>query len=149
MITVFSLDSEITKEQCFNHLEFPFELEKRYSLLKIYYSYSPKEYDGRDALMLAREAFKEAYGNVSTVLEEQVVKELPLKNHVTLSLSKGKTLIGTAHRHANDMIIEIGERSTVGFDSVKLESGSYAITLSVHALLSDKLNFKLRVEAYE
>jgi len=148
MITIFSLESEITKEQCFNHLEFPFELEKEYDSLKIYYSYTPKDYYGDAAFSLAKEAFHEAYGN-EAVADEEVIKELPLKNHVTLSLSKDKMLIGTAHRHSNDMVIEVGERATVGFKSVKLSPGSYSIVLSVHALLSDKINFKLKVVAYE
>ena len=148
MITVLSLNSEITKEKCFSHVEFPFELEKEYRLLKIRYSYSPKDYDGEDAFLLAQEAFKDAYGEV-IACDEQIIKELPLKNHVTLSLTKGATLIGTAHRHANDMTREVGERSTVGFNGVKLEKGAYSIILSTHAVLSDKITFCLRVDAYE
>ena len=98
---------------------------------------------------MALNAFKEAYGDVRVEVDE-VISELPLKNHVTLSLTKDTRLVGTAHRHANDIKINVGkDGSTEGFYSLDIARGSYAIVLSVHAILSDIVNAEIEVVAYE
>ena len=149
MKTLLSLKPEITQNDCFTHLIFPFVVNEDYARLSISYSYFPKEYEGDDAVEKAFEAFKEAYGD-ATITMEDVRGELPLKNHVTLSLSKEGKLIGTAHRHANEMVVEVGEKlATVGFNKTPIAKGNYAILLSVHALLSDKVTANLEVVAYE
>lgn len=149
MITLLSLQTEITREQCFKHVEFPFFTDKDYSKLIINYIYLPKDYDGKDAYDRAVQAFKEAYGESEIDLEE-VKGELPLKNHVTLSLSCGNNWIGTAHRHANNMVVEVGEHTaTEGFHKTPIIKGEYSVTLSIHALLSKKVSVSLEVVAYE
>ncbi len=149
MIKILSLKTEITKEQRFKHIEFPFVLNEDYSKLEINYHYSPKDYLGDDGYEMALNAFKEAYGDVRVEADE-VISELPLKNHVTLSLTKDTRLVGTAHRHANDIKIIVGkDGSTEGFYSLDVNSGNYAIVLSVHAILSDIVNAEIEVVAYE
>ncbi len=145
---LFATTIEIRKEDCFRHIDLPFEVGGDYSRLIIKYSYAPKKYCGTDAYDIAYEAFKEAYGD-SLVSENEIRRELPLNNHVTLSLAKGETLIGTAHKHSNDMSVEVGENSTVGFKPFKVERGSYVITLSCHAVLSEKIIAKVEVYGQE
>ncbi len=147
MSTVFSLETVITKEQCFQHLKFPFILEKDYSRLVIEYSYFPKDFLV-DGYHLAYAAFKEAYGDVE-VMKEDVLQELPLKNHVTLSVLREGIIMGTAHRHPNEMQITLGKDSTEGFHSFKPNNGNYALVLSTHAVLTDSVNVFLKVDAYE
>ncbi len=148
MMTVLELKTEITKEERFQHLEFPFTLEKDFTRLLIKYSYSPKNYIGED-FRLAYEAFKEAYGDVE-VQKSEVCKELPLKNHVTLSLLKEGEWLGTAHRHAEKLEVEVCKAvPTVGFKPFKPTEGSYAIVLSTHAVLSEKIEVSIEVLAYE
>ena len=149
MITLLSLKREITKEECFKHLEFPFVAKEEYSKLRIKYSYFPKDYLGEDGFDLALNAFKEAYGD-SLVDIEKVKNELPLKNHITLSLSKEGELIGTAHRHANNLVVEVSQLgSTPGFYLVPINKGNYSVVLSVHALLCEKVTAEVEVVAYE
>lgn len=149
MITLLSLTTEITRKDCFSHLEFPFVADKDYSKLQIKYSYYPKDYLGSDDYQMAFRAFREAY--LDYPIQKEVVKnELPLKNHLTLSLQKGNALIGTAHRHNNDMVVEVGEDlATEGFSPTKIAKGEYGITLSAHAILTEKVIIKLAVVAYE
>lgn len=144
MIKLLSVEREIYKSDGFKHIDFPFVADRNYDKLLIKYAYSPKKYEGDDAFRLAYEAFKEAYGEHEVDLND-VKQELPLNNHITLSLSKEDKLIGTAHRHANDMEIEIGATSTVGFFPAEITKGNYSITLSCHAVLSEKVMVKLEV----
>ena len=139
---------KIEKKDLFHHLDFPFVVDGDYSRLVIKYDYSPKQYAGEDAYQLAYNAFVEAYGEYK-VDEEDVKRELPLNNHITLSISKDGRLTGTAHRHNPNMEIEIGKRSTVGFHSVENVKGKYILTLSVHAILSKEVLSKIKVRAYE
>ncbi len=148
MITVFELKKEIHKNECFKHLEFPFTLEKDFTKLVIKYSYSPKDYIG-ESFNMAYSAFKEAYGN-EEVSYGDVIKELPLKNHVTLSLLREGIIMGTAHRHANDLEVALSEKaSTVGFHAFKPTAGNYTLVLSTHAVLSEKIECEIEVCAYE
>ncbi|MBQ8178328.1 MAG: hypothetical protein IJ033_03955 [Clostridia bacterium] len=145
---IFATTIEIGREDCFKHIDLPFKVEADYSRLIIKYSYSPKKYEGSDAFDLALEAFKAVYGD-APISESDVLSELPLNNHVTLSLSMGDELIGTAHRHANEMSIEVGGGSSVGFKPYIIKKGSYAITLSCHAVLSEKIVAKVEVYGQE
>lgn len=142
---IFSTTICISKQDCFKHIDIPFMVDEDYSRLIIKYSYTPKKYDGEDGYLQALSAFKDIYGE-HAVSESEVNSELPLNNHITLSFSKGDELIGTAHRHANDMVLEMSMNPTVGFYPTKIDKGSYAITLSCHAVLSEKI--VARIEVY-
>lgn len=149
MITILSVTKVITRDDCFKHIEFPFVVDKEYRKLVVFYDYSPKDYDGSDAYEMALNAFKEAYGKYS-FNEEEIKNELPLKNHVTISISKDDKLIGTAHRHANALTMEIGgEFATEGCHKTKIIPGNYSVVLSAHAVLSEKIVANVRVVAYE
>ena len=135
MDLIYRTDYTITEDMCHRHVDLGFALKEDAKALKIVYSYSPKVYEGEDALEKAVEAFKEAYGAHPIDLEE-VKGEMPLKNHVTLSLEKEEELVGTAHRHNNNIVVEVSDKvATVGFKPTKITKGEYKITLSVHAIL--------------
>ena len=148
MKLIYCTDYIITEEACHRHVDLGFALSEDAKGLKIVYSYSPKSYEGEDALQMATEAFKEAYGNHPIDIEE-VKGELPLNNHVTLSVEKDGRLIGTAHRHNNNIVVEISrDMATVGFKHTEITKGEYKITLSVHAILC-KVKAHIEVYAYE
>lgn len=147
MIKIASGKVEIRKEDLFKHLDFPFSVGEGYSRLLIKYSYYPKKYQGNDAFIIAKKAFEEAEGREPNT--DDIKKELPLNNHITISLSKDKLLVGTAHRHSNEMTIEIGASSTYGFEKVLNIVGEYVLTLSTHCLLTDLVKAEWEVIACE
>ncbi len=148
MIEIATIEVGLDKSHLFKHVAIPFSVVDEYHHLVVSYQYSPKKYEREDAYELAYNAFKEAYGE-SKVVEEDVLKELPLNNHVTLSISKDGKLIGTAHRHSSNMEIELSKTPTVGFHPIDKVKGEYELILSAHALLSEGVHARIQVTAYE
>lgn len=148
MIEIATIEVNLDKTHLFKHVEIPFSVENEYHRLVVSYQYFPKRYEGDDAYELAYNAFKEAYGE-SEVRMEDVLNELPLNNHVTLSIAREGKLLGTAHRHSPNMEIELSKTPTVGFHSIDSTKGEYKLILSVHALLTECVNASIKVTAYE
>ena len=100
-----------------------------------------------DAAALARSAFEKAYPEDVPVRDADVSSALPLNNHITLSLEKEGKLIGTAHRHSPENVFEISSDSaSPGFFPTAVEKGRYAVSLAVHAILSDVVTANVEVE---
>lgn len=148
MIEIATIEVKLDKTHLFKHVEIPFSVENEYHHLVVSYQYFPKKYEGEDDYELAYNAFKEAYGE-SEVCMEEVLKELPLNNHVTISIAKEGKLLGTAHRHSPNMEIELSKTPTVGFHPIGSVKGEYKLILSMHALLSEYVNVSIKVTAYE
>ena len=72
---------------------------------------------------------------------------LPLKNHITISLDSPLDYVGAAHRHGNNQHVIISEDfSSVGFEKTKIEKGKWVLTLNVHALITEKADFSVKIE---
>ena len=145
---IFSAEVSVTRDDLHKHLKYPFRLLRDAEKLTVRYSYSPKRYEGDDSYALARAAFEASYPEGIAPSVEEIKAELPLNNHVTLSLEREGVLIGTAHRHANNAEYRVSALSaSPGFTPTAVEKGEWAVVLSAHAVLDEKLTATIEVEA--
>lgn len=145
---IFSAEVVVTRDDLHKHLKYPFTLLCGANKLTVRYSYSPKKYEGADSYALARAAFLEAYPDGIEPSREDIEAELPLNNHLTLSLEREGKLVGTAHRHAPEAEYYVTAASaSPGFTPTAVEKGEWAVVLSAHAVLDEKLTATIEAEA--
>ena len=136
---VFSAEVCVTRDDLHKHLKFPFTMASDAERLTVRYSYS---------YALARAAFEASYPEGIAPSVEEIKAELPLNNHVALSLEREGVLIGTAHRHANNAEYRVSALSaSPGFTPVAAAKGEWAVVLSAHAVLDEKITARIEVEA--
>ncbi len=146
-MVIFSKRVAIDPSALHTHIRYEFDSPADGEKMVVRYSYSPKKYTGGDAAALARSAFEKAYPEDVPVRDADVSSALPLNNHITLSLEKEGILIGTAHRHSPENVFEISSDSaSPGFFPTAVEKGRYAVSLAVHAILSDAVTANVEVE---
>lgn len=135
---MFKLTAEFTPSMTSGHYRFPFTVEKPCSGITIKYRYNPKTL--QDA-HLSAQLIKDCYARYGlSASDSDIASELPLNNHITLSLDSPTGIVGTAHRHANDTEFVISDSyATEGFNKTQIIAGEWAVVLSTHAVLSDKV----------
>lgn len=141
---MFKLTAEFTPSMTSGHYRFPFTIEKPCNGITIRYRYAPKTL--QDAVLSAQ-LITDCYARYGlTASDSDIAAELPLNNHITLSLDSPAGLVGTAHRHANDTEFTIGANySTEGFNKTHIAAGEWAVVLSTHAVLSDKVLAEVQI----
>ncbi len=128
-----------------------FILDKDYSSLLFQCRYFPKKVE--DLELAEREIIKG--------IEKYVPQEYraaytgwrdyaPLVNLVTLSLDYENEYLGCAHRHApeQDHMISASHASP-GFIPHKAAAGRWKAVLNVHAIISDRITYELKVTGFE
>ncbi len=147
MKVIFEKNFILTPENEKTNVPLDFYVDDDFSKLEIHYAYSPKNMDDIEkSMVLIDENIKrdagDNYGDY-TSREEY----LPLKNHITISLDSPSAYVGAAHRHSNNQHHIISEAfSSVGFEKTKIEKGKWTLTLNVHALITEKADFSVKIE---
>lgn len=148
MDKVFDRTLSFTREDNKKNIPIPFFVPEGVQALRICFSYSPKLPDDREEqLRLAEENIRrDAPGHWGDEYDAQ--SYLPLKNLLTLSLDDPFGYRGAAHRQDPEQEHWIREDSaSPGFLPGKLPEGSYRLTVSVHALVTETCEAQLLVEA--
>jgi len=143
---IYKMETVLTPGMTSEHYRFSFTVDQKYEMLRLFFFYSPKRLEDREyALTLIRECCAR-YGCNAT--EEQAEAELPLNNLITVSLDSPEGLVGTAHRHAAKAEYTVGVKaSSPGFHQVPIIPGEWAVVLSAHAVLSDRVVAEVSVYA--
>ncbi len=132
-----------------------FTVDRKYQSLEISYNFTPKMIEDIDITKQQLVKGIHQYildvlpdtepGLLKTKLLDSLHKQLPLLNHMTLSLDYEEHYIGAAHRHASRQELRISEDySSPGFIRSRIQPGTWRIMLNVHAALTD-LRYSLRV----
>lgn len=126
------------------HREIFFTVPEEAREMRIHYEYAPKAFAGDGEEEVIRCYRRYGY----EIDGETAKKELPLNNHLTLSLdAPDGTYVGAAHRHPNVQEITVGEKgSSFGFIPYPVTKGEWRIVLSAHAVLSEEVVARLVVE---
>lgn len=132
-----------------------FDVPRGYSSLEISYSYSPKKVE--DLEICKRCIFEGIklyvpdeipHGQTKTVKQRFIdtwEENVPLLNHMTLSIDENENYVGAAHRHADVQEHTISaEFSSEGFIKTKIHAGTWRIILNVHAALTP-MKYNLQV----
>ncbi len=147
MKVIFEKNLILTPENEKTNVPLDFFVDGDFLKLKISYAYSPKILEDKEkSLVLIDENIRRDAGdNYSDYTSRE--EYLPLKNHVTISLDSPSTYIGAAHRHSNNQQHIISEEfSSVGFEKTKIEKGKWTLTLNVHALITEKVECRVKIE---
>jgi hypothetical protein len=135
---LYKLETVLTPGMTSGHYRFPFTIDKAFRQLRFHYVYAPKRLEDRQQSLELVKACYARYG--FQINEAQAEAELPLNNLITLSVDSPEGLAGTAHRHADDAEYTIGPTfSSPGFHRMEIVAGEWAVTLSAHAVLSEKV----------
>ena len=142
-ITEFNWD--VTSNETKKHISGDFLVNKPYHKLVFECSYSPKYLeDAQKGLAMMREAVVKADYLLSDFPDEELIKNMPLANHIGWSIDSPVELLGTKHNHNPNQRLEISHgRSTPGFKNTPIYEGKWTITASLNAVLTDKLTIHI------
>ena len=147
MAVIFEKVFILTPENEKTNVPLDFYVDDDFSKLEIHYAYSPKNMDdiARSMVLIDENIRRDAGDDYSDYTSRE--EYLPLKNHITISLDSPSAYIGAAHRHSNNQHHIISEDfSSVGFEKTKIEKGKWTLTLNVHALITEKADFSVKIE---
>lgn len=141
---IYRLTTSFAPQMTSAHYRFPFIIDKDGGALRLKYSYSPKRLEDTAC---ARKLIAECYAGYGfAASEEEVDAELPLNNLITLSLDSPRGLVGSAHRHASQAEYYVSEgEASPGFAKTRIAKGEWAVVLSAHAVLSDRVDAEVEV----
>lgn len=148
-ITEFNWD--ITNNETKKHISGDFLVSKPYVKLVFECSYSPKYLeDAQKGLAMMREAVVKADYSLSDFPDEELLKNMPLANHIGWSIDSPVELLGTKHNHNPNQRLEISNgRSTPGFKNTPIYEGKWSITASMNAVLTDNVSIHIVISGDE
>ncbi|WP_172255817.1 hypothetical protein [Saccharibacillus deserti] len=147
---LLDIQGSAVPEQSRTHIRIPFELQAGADRMQIRFEYAPKILEDREA---ALDLLKESYERyILPEQREQAIaradRHLPLKNLITLSLDDPNGYRGACHRH--DPVQELfvsREAASPGLMSGKLEAGTWIAMLSLHCIVTETCDYRLRIRA--
>jgi hypothetical protein len=132
-----------------SQIRFQFLLPWDAEALELTFSYMPKalgECDRARELVAAGMSLYE--GASPERIEDEWRSRLPLNNLLTLSLDSPSGFRGAAHRQSPRQEISVSRFSaSPGFLPGPIEAGFWAITISVHAVITESCAYELEVRA--
>lgn len=142
-ITFLQTEEKTTKSISF---QVPLNTKK----LFITFSYCPKILEDEEkAFKLIRENLVRDAGDDADEYKDYS-EFMPLKNLITLSLKSPTAFRGAAHRQAENQFHEIGcDFASYGFLKGEIENGRWQLFLHAHAVVTEKCECKIKVEAEE
>jgi hypothetical protein len=148
MEILFEIDSTITPSSNKSQIVHMMYLPKVYKKICVEFSYEPKLLEDRDK---SRDIIQEALSRY--VLEEELQykrehweENYPLQNLITLSFDDAEGFRGAAHRHNPRQLLIISEGfASPGLMPGIIPEGMFKVTLSVHALVTEKCSYSIKV----
>ncbi len=146
----------IEKELCLTEsdtktsVSIPFTVPGNTEKLFITYSYSPKllEDEEKAKRLIKENILRDAPEDAEAYTDYG--RFMPLKNLITLSLNSPEGYVGAAHRQDSEQHHEICEDfASPGFIKCKPEKGEWVLSLDIHAIVTDNVICKLKIEAEE
>lgn len=119
------------------HIDFELNVDDNYDTLTIITSYAPKcLYDKQSALLILKDFIIPQAPN-QTFDNNTLSKYIPLKNHISWSISSPTKLIGTKHLSHQYQIHKISKiSSSSGFEPCEISQGKWIITASINGLFT-------------
>jgi len=138
---------DITSADTKKHLNADFLVNKPYPKLIFECSYDPKYLeDAQKGLAMMKEAVVNADYLLQDFSDEELLKNMPLANHVSWSIDSPLGFLGTKHKHDPYQLLEISNgHSTPGFVNSPIYEGRWSITASLNAVITDELHIHIVV----
>lgn len=147
MTKIAEFNWDITDADTKKHLSGDFIVDKPFERLIFECSYAPKYMDDEQkGLKMMKEALVNANYSLSKHPDEELLKYMPLANHVSWSIDSPIEFVGTKHKHDPQQVLIVSNgQSTPGFKNTPIYEGRWAITASLNAVLTDKLSIHIVV----
>ena len=140
---LFTKCGVITPSQSKTNICFDFEVPGGVKALRVEYKYSPKHVEDKEKSVEMISLAAKKYGEEIKSFDDL----LPLSNLVTLSFDDCNGYRGAGHRHPNEQSIYISsEASTPGIINSPITQGMWIVTLNVHFVGSDEVEYSIIIE---
>ncbi|WP_189008837.1 hypothetical protein [Paenibacillus marchantiophytorum] len=129
------------------HQRYMFPVSEHCKILTFNLDYSPSFLEDEElSWEIIRQGQAKYEENIELLAEDSWKKYVPLKNLITVSLDDPVEFRGACHRKKDSqrLFISAGEASP-GLMPGHLIAGQWTITLSFHAIVTDRCEFKLEV----
>lgn len=145
---VLDVQGQVTPVCSKCHITYQFPVGERASKLTIHMAYEPKNMDDMEQ---AKAIIMESIGKYTEPehLERVSAKWesfLPLKNLMTVSVDDPVSHRGAGHRHDPEQLLVItADEASPGFTMGPIPAGLWSVTLSMHAIVTDRCRYTLQV----
>ena len=140
---LLSHNGVLTADDNKTNIKLSFDVPDGVKSLRVEYKYNPKFVEDKEKSIDMIRAACEEYDEKIDDYEQY----LPLANLVTLSFDDKNGYRGACHRHPNEQSIVISSNgSTPGIINAPVESGEWSVTLNVHFVGSDKVEYSIDIE---
>ena len=140
---LFTKCGVLTPSQSKMNIRFDFEVPVGVKALRVEYKYSPKHVEDKEKSVEMISLAAKKYGEEINSFDDL----LPLSNLVTLSFDDCNGYRGACHRHPNEQSIYISsEASTPGIINLPITAGMWSVTLNVHFVGSDEVEYSIKIE---
>lgn len=141
-------DKRLVGSDSKKNFKIKFDAKEEYDYIKIVFDYSPhKEYDKEKCqagINISLENYFQGYSRDYQPIDES--KFYPIKNLITLSITKDEKYLGNAHKHFSHQEIIVSEKETTkGFISPLKITGEYIITINVHLIFTEFCDVSVEV----
>ncbi len=152
MKKLLDMEDKLAGVQTQTHLTHSFVVSEHCRKLHIDFSYSPKSLDDEtlsreiigESLRKYTDAGDNAYGGQA--FEESWKRFLPLKNLITVSVDDPNGFRGACHRQdPKQQLFLAADSASPGLMPGPIIQGTWSVTLSVHALVTEKCDVSLVV----
>lgn len=149
MTILFQTKTEITQESMQSHLTYTFYVPEETQTLTIVFQYTPDSLnnEGKQKSIITEALTRYNLLPDNNEIEKLIDKYSPIKNLLTLSVDDPDGFRGARHCHEPEQHISIKETdASPGMLNGKLLAGLWSITISAHAIVTDKCQFSLTVK---
>lgn len=145
MIVYLNAQGKLTKDCTKTHLTYRFDVTEDIKTLCIQFSFSPPHLEDEAASeAIIYQCLKEQGIDVATL--HDLSDFMPIKNYLTLSLDDPNGFRGAGHRHMTKQRVCVSDHgATPGFIQGELPCGQWAVTISVHAVVTELCNYTIKV----
>ncbi|MCP8971024.1 CehA/McbA family metallohydrolase [Ectobacillus ponti] len=146
-ITLLEASSAVSAASVQSHVAHSFYVPAGVSRLQLSFSYEPEWLEDRaKGLEMAQAAVSFYQGEEHT--EEVALSLLPLRNLATLSLADPNGFRGACHRGGPQQLTISEAFASPGLLKGELPAGMWTLTVSMHAIVTDELAYRVAVTAH-
>jgi hypothetical protein len=149
---VLDVQGSVTPLCSKSHITYRFPVGQRVKALQIEFAYTPKHMDDKEQARPLIMAGIAKYTEPEHLERVQAKWEsfLPLKNLMTVSVDDPDCHRGAGHRQDPEQLIVLSEdEAAPGFTKGTIAAGLWAVTLSLHAIVTDTCSYTLQVREVE
>jgi hypothetical protein len=148
MKKIFAAEGLVFTECTHSHITYAFHIPEPASVVCIRFSYDPKLLADEEQARVIIQDSMHKYGYAEEDGRDDWKKYAPLKNLLTLSVDDPVRHRGAAHRHDPQQEHRLGlTEASPGFLAGANPAGIWRVTVSLHAVVTETLNYRLEVEA--